>query len=147
MKSILICVFSLILASAQAQANRAVFKEIAEIASVGNGGAEVKTYDKSLKKIDLQAQGKAELEKDYWEGCGPWKNITSRREAIKHIEWLEGMAGEKAVPAKLKALYEKDEIVAVVGAISNNEVECSLSWFLIYGTDGSKLELLYNMGD
>lgn len=135
------------LASVSAEANRAAFLDIAQEASVANGSADVTTFDLSLTKAALQAQGKAELEKDYWENCGPWKIITSRREAIKQITWIEGLADETKVAEKITALYEKNEIFAVVGAISNNEIECSLSWINIYGTDGSKLELRYNIGD
>jgi hypothetical protein len=81
------------------------------------------------------------------EVCGPWKTVTSRREILKEIEELESMADETQVAQKLNALYDSIEIFAVVGAISNGRIECSLYWFNIYGVDGSKLELRYNVGD
>ena len=48
---------------------------------------------------------------------------------------------------KLESLYEADEILAIVGAESNGNIECSLSYFNVYGTDGSVLKLRYDLGD
>lgn len=128
-------------------ANEAVFKEITEVASIANGSADVTTFDTTLSKKELQAQGKAELEKEYWEGCGPWRTLTSRRDSLREIERIESFGDPTDVAQKLNALYKNDEILVIVGAISSPRVECSLYWFNIYGKDGSKLELRYNIGD
>lgn len=134
-------------------ANQNVFETIANEASVGNGWSQVSNYDRSLSEGAVQSQGKLELESDYWEGCGPWKVITDQREAIKEIKSIEDFVGEETgdeetrVARLLQVLDDDGQIFAVVGAISNNSVECSLSWFNIYGTDGSKLVLRYGLGD
>lgn len=144
--TLLLSLFALAL-SAPALANRAVFESIADEASVGNGSAEIGKYNTSLTKKALQAQGLAELEQEYWENCGPWKTITSRRDAIKAVSEIENMVGETQVVEKLNQLYTNKEIFAVVAAVSSPRVECSLTWVNVYGTDGSKLELRYNVGD
>ena len=128
-------------------ADSKIFKEIADEAQIGNGDSTLGTYNKSIDKKALVKQGLAEMKQDYWENCGPWKTISDRRPALKKIEELESMQDTTSIAKKLTALYEAGKITAIVGAISNENVECSLSWFQIYGTDGSVLKLHYNLGD
>ncbi len=136
-----------VVASSSALANRKVFKQIEKSADLGNGGSEVASYNKKLDKADLIEQGKKELKKQYWQNCGPWKTYDTRRTAIKMIARLEENSEEAQTAKLLSKLYDNNEIVAIVAAESNHEVECSLYWFIVYGADGSKLELHYNMGD
>ncbi len=129
-------------------ANRQAFKLISENANPGNGYTELGSYNKNLKKPALIALAKKEFKKsDYWKNCGPWKLIDSRRTNIEKIAELEQYEEQSTVAKDLQNLYAAKEIVAIFGAISNNNIECSLSWFNIYGTDGSVLKLHYNSGD
>lgn len=143
----LLCILSILSFSTSALADRKAFKKIAAEAQVGNGESTVASYNKTLDKKALVTQGLAEMKKDYWENCGPWKTIVDRRPALKKIAELESMQETTSVAEKLNSLYASGKIVAIVGAISNNEVECSLSWFQIYGADGSVLKVHYNLGD
>lgn len=139
--------FLALLVSSQASANLKVFKQIMDEGQFGNGGASVRKYNTDLSKAELVAAAKKELKAEYWEGCGPWKVNTNRRPAIKLIDKLEEGQQSSAVVKKLESLYENDEIVAIVSAQSNNEIECSLFWFNVYGADGHMIALRYNMGD
>jgi aspartokinase len=133
--------------SLPAQAHRAAFEAIAAEASVANGSADIEVYNVSLSKQELQAHGQKELTSEYWENCGPWTTTTSRRQVAKKIIELEGMADETTVAQKITDLLQKNQIRAVVGARSNTNVECSLTWFNVYGYDGTVLKLRYNWGD
>ena len=146
MKSCSLFILALALIASPAHA-KSIFDKIVPEAQTGNGVTKIGSYDTGLKKNEVNELGKKELEKEYWENCGPWKVITSRREAIQKIEKLESMQEKTKVVDKLNALYDQDKIVTVVAAISNNEVECSLSWFNFYGADGSVMKMRYNMGD
>jgi hypothetical protein len=147
MKHLYLVTLVLAILSSSSFANRKAFKLIATEAQLGNGDAQIEKYDTSLEKKALIARGLKDLKAAYWKNCGPWKTFTTRRTAIKKIDTIESSQDRTAVVKTLEALYESDEIVAIVGAESNNEIECSLSWFNIYGADGSVLELRYNMGD
>lgn len=146
MKTCSLLIVALTLLASPAHA-KSIFDKIANEAQTGNGVTKIGTYDSSLKKSAVNELGKKELEKEYWDNCGPWKVITSRKEAIEKIEKLEGMQEKSKVVEKLNALYDQDKIFTVVAAISNNEIECSLSWFNFYGADGSVMRMRYNMGD
>jgi hypothetical protein len=128
-------------------AQEATFKKIADNAAVGNGSATVETYDLRLDKAELVAQGLKELKKEYWENCGPWKTFNTRRASIAVIDKIESDQQESGTASELQKLYDQKKIVAIVGARSNNEIECSLFWFNVYGADGTVLKLRYNLGD
>jgi hypothetical protein len=147
-KSLFVFVAALFLGfSFNAHANKAAFKKIAKLAQVANGSTTVGKYDTSLGKAQLVARGLKELKSERWENCGPWTEIKSRRTAIKKISEIEGVGEPEGAEKILQKLYDADEIAAIVGTESNNEIECSLAWFNVYGVDGSVLELRYNMGD
>ena len=135
------------LVTLSAFAQEDVFNEIADNANVGNGWASVEKYDTSMSKTDLIALGLAELSKEYWENCGPWKTFKTRRASIRKIEKLEKDMDSSTSAPKLKKLYKQKKLAAIVAAESNSRVECTLYWFNIYGTDGSVLRLRYNLGD
>jgi hypothetical protein len=148
MKTAYLCLFALMLASNSAHADiKSIFTKIADEAQTGNGSTKIEEYDASQKKAAVVAAGKKELEKAYWENCGPWKVITSRKEAIEKVAKDEGSQEKSTVVDMLNKLYDQDKIFAVVGAVSNKEVECSLSWFNFYGNDGTMIKMRYNMGD
>jgi hypothetical protein len=146
-KHSILALVATLLVSATALADIAVFKEIADEAPVGNGSTSVGRYNRRQSKAAVVAKGLAELKRERWESCGPWKVIDSRRSAIRAIEKLEEDQEVTTTASKLEALYKDDKIVAIVGNISNTEIECSLSFFNVYGKDGSVLKLRYSMGD
>ncbi|MGZ3692736.1 MAG: hypothetical protein ACXWQO_00580 [Bdellovibrionota bacterium] len=126
---------------------KSIFTNIASKADTANGGTSIDSFDLNLKKAQLVEKSKAALEKEYWEDCGPWTNITSRREAIHDIEKLEAANPKGKVVEHLNALYDSDKIVAVFATISSGKVECSLHWFHFYGADGTVMDMRYNVGD
>ncbi len=129
-------------------ANERAFKKIGKTAQVGNGNPPtVEKFDLSLSKNELVKNGLAELANDYWEKCGPWKTVTSRRKVIDMIKKIETEEATSPTATQLEILYKKDHLLAVAGAVSNGNAECSQSWFNIYGVDGSVLKLRYSLGD
>ncbi len=124
-----------------------IFESIADEAQLGNGYSDVARYDAQITKKAAEALGLAELKKERWQGCGPWRTSTGRRPAIRKITALEAYGEENTVGNLLQKLYDDKKIKAIVVNESNGSVECSLSWFNIYGTDGALLRLRYNLGD
>ena len=135
------------LLTVSAFAQESAFRLIAQKAEVANGSSDVKTYDTKLEKKVLVAKAKAELLKERRAKCGPWKGVDERRAAIAVIEKIEKDSGSGTTAKELRALYDAKQIVAIVGETSNNNIECSLSNFNIYGEDGSVLKLRYDTGD
>ncbi len=89
-----------------ALANENAFEKISDHADMANGSSSVDRYSLRTPKPKLVADSLAEMKKDHWDNCSPWKLFKERRPAIKYIAYIdENTDAEFPVAPQLQALY------------------------------------------
>ena len=118
--------------------------EIAVNATLGNGSADVKTFN--VKTVDFAAELKRDLAwvKKEFPKCGPFKVTDYRRDTIAAmLKFTDDQETAKA----LTELYNDKKLKASYSILTNNDIDCSRMWVQVFTNDGYLLELYYGLND
>ncbi len=131
-------------ASSSSRSTKDILQEIADNAEVANGSTEVKEYNAKTLDVSKELSNDLKVAQKHWDGCGPFKTTTYRRDSIRALE--EYSHDQKVIDA-LMHLYQEKKISKSYSISTNHNVECSQIWVEIFTTDGYRLSLWYGLGD